>query len=150
MRKIIIQRFLSSMKSKITKIYLLSLIIAFLFSLSIVSLAQDQELPPARDLSNVLPAQTQEIPKIENPLGTLKFTDIYQRFIGGSLTFIGAAAFLIFIYGGVVWLTSAGNPEKIKTGKQTIVWAVIGLAFVFLSYAILRFILQIFTGATVR
>jgi len=104
-------------------------------------------------LGVVLPIQAATdttMPEIGNPLNTKNFTDIYYRFIQGSLTFIGVTAFLFLIYGGVVWLTSAGNPEKIKTGKNTIVWAIIGVAFVFLSYAILRFIIQIITGVATK
>ena len=50
----------------------------------------------------------------------------------------GSIALLMFIYGGFLWLTSGGSPEKIKKGKDVFVWSVIGLAIIFGSYAILN------------
>lgn len=58
------------------------------------------------------------------------------------LGMVGVLALIMFIYGGILWMTSGGSAEKIKKGKDTIVWAVFGLAFIFFSYAILDFILK--------
>ncbi|MDO8622326.1 MAG: hypothetical protein Q7R80_03795, partial [bacterium] len=55
---------------------------------------------------------------------------------------LGSVALLMFIYGGFVWLTSGGNPEKITTGKNTMVWAVLGIAIIFASYAIVTFVID--------
>jgi len=49
---------------------------------------------------------------------------------------------VMFIYGGLTWMTSEGVPDKIRKGKDTIVWAILGLALIFFSYALLDFILE--------
>ena len=56
----------------------------------------------------------------------------------------GSAALLAFIVGGVMFLTSAGNKTWIDRGKATITGAVIGLAIVFASWAIIGFIITKF------
>lgn len=66
--------------------------------------------------------------------------------IKATLGLTGSVALLFFIYGGFLWLTAAGNPDKIKKGRGTLVWAAIGLAFIFLSYIIANFIIQALTG----
>jgi len=56
--------------------------------------------------------------------------------------YIGAIALLMFIIGGLMFLISAGNQEKIAQAKKIMISAVIGLAIVFASYLIIDFILN--------
>jgi hypothetical protein len=80
---------------------------------------------------------------LKNPLGTS--TDSVQKVTGGIINsilgIIGSIALLMFIYGGFTWLTSGGSAENVKKGKEIIVWAVIGLAIVFLSYGLVTFLI---------
>ncbi|MBI5622052.1 hypothetical protein HY933_04295 [Candidatus Falkowbacteria bacterium] len=55
---------------------------------------------------------------------------------------VGAAVFIMVVYGGLLWLFASGNEEKVATAKKTLVWAVIGLLVVFAAYAIVSFTLQ--------
>lgn len=65
--------------------------------------------------------------------------------IGNILNYVlgmlGVLALVMFVYGGLMWMTSGGASEKIKKGKDTIVWSILGLALIFFSYALLDFIL---------
>ncbi|MDA2935754.1 pilin [Patescibacteria group bacterium AH-259-L05] len=86
---------------------------------------------------------------LEDPLnleGKEPIPELAGRIIKAVLGIVGVLALVMFIYGGILWMTSGGNAEKIKKGKDTIVWAVIGLAFIFFSYAILEFILKALKG----
>ena len=65
------------------------------------------------------------------------FVSYYNRIFG----IIGSLALLMFIYGGVMFLISAGNSEKVEQAKKIITGAVIGLVIVFASYAIISFIM---------
>lgn len=78
-----------------------------------------------------------------NPLGNTADggPELYGRAIRLLLGFSGVAALLFFIWGGLVLLTSRGNADKIKQGRDTLVWAVIGLVVAFSSYIILRFVI---------
>jgi len=62
--------------------------------------------------------------------------------VKGVLGVVGAVALLMFIWGGFLWLTAAGSPERVKKGQQVIVWATLGLGVIFTSYALVRFVLQ--------
>ena len=95
-------------------------------------------------LSNPCLAQGNENLEVPNPLGNREVPVIVGDLIKYILGFVGVIALVMFIYGGIMWMTSAGNQEKIKTGKETIVWAIIGMAFIFFSYAIVEFVLKAF------
>lgn len=56
----------------------------------------------------------------------------------------GSVALLMFIYGGFLWVTSAGNSEKVNQGKSAVTNAVIGLVIVFVSYTAVVYGLQAF------
>lgn len=67
------------------------------------------------------------------------------RVIRGLLSIIGSIALLMFVYGGVLWLTSAGNSEMIKKGKNILVWAVLGLGVIFSAYAVTNALINALT-----
>lgn len=79
---------------------------------------------------------------LPQPLGGKNISDIVANIIQSLLGIVGVLALVMFIYGGIMWMTSGGSSERIEQGKKTIVWAVLGLAIVFFSYAILDFILD--------
>jgi hypothetical protein len=56
------------------------------------------------------------------------------------LTFLGAIAVLLFLYGGFKWFTSQGNSEQIEAAKKIMGAAVVGLAIIFASYAAAQYI----------
>lgn len=97
-----------------------------------------------------LPVFAQEAVALPNPLGTTNAAVIVGRIIGILIGFVGGIALLVFIYGGFQWLTALGNPEKIKKGRDIMLWAVLGMAIMFGSYIVARFIIvAITTGAGV-
>lgn len=89
------------------------------------------------------------IPRLVNPLGAgITPAALIGRVIKGALGISGTIALAIFVWGGFVWLTSGGSPEKIDTAKRLIVWAVLGLALIFGAYAVTSFVINAITGAT--
>ncbi len=81
--------------------------------------------------------------KLTNPLGNKEdpaiiIGDIVKAILGIS----GLIALLAFVFGGVTWMTSGGNPEKVKKGRDMLVWAIIGLLVVFSSYTLLRYVFE--------
>ena len=81
---------------------------------------------------------------LDNPLG--KDVKTPQILIGKIITavmgVVGSIALLMFIYGGLVWMTSSGNQESVKKGRNIILWSAVGLIVVFMSYALTRFVLN--------
>ncbi len=79
--------------------------------------------------------------QLENPLGsTESIPALIGKVIYAVMGLVGSISLAMFVYGGIVWLTSGGSPDKVKKGKDVLVWAVIGLAIIFSSYAITNFI----------
>lgn len=54
------------------------------------------------------------------------------------LGLVGSLSLLAFVYGGVSFLISAGNPDKVKDGINAIKAAVIGLLITFASVLIIN------------
>lgn len=81
--------------------------------------------------------------ELPNPLGKgTTIESLIARIIEYVLGLIGTISLLLFIYGGMIWMTSAGSSDKVKKGRDIIVWAVIGMAVVFMSYIAVKFIIQ--------
>ncbi|MBI2436868.1 MAG: hypothetical protein HYV41_03970 [Candidatus Magasanikbacteria bacterium] len=84
---------------------------------------------------------------LENPINTDNIPVAFGRAIKVVTGIMGSLALLVFVYGGFMWLTAAGNPEHVKKGTQAMIWAVIGIIVVFSSYAIITLVLNAI-GAT--
>ena len=55
-----------------------------------------------------------------------------------------AVAFVII--GGYMWMSSAGNPEKVKQAQGTLTWAILGLVFVLLVRLLLGTLVDYIVG----
>lgn len=142
------------------KIIFLSLII-LVFSLITSSfvLAQDIDNVPDEGVEDVSDGGVDEtsdegvedVPsnKLNNPLKNNPInkgetvSDIIAIVIRTFLGIIGTISLVIFIYAGLILLTSQGNPTKIKTGKDTMLWATLGILLVFASYTLLKFVFEV-------
>lgn len=95
------------------------------------------------------PANTVSLP---NPLGSgADKTDI-PKFLGQiinyAMSILGSLALVMVIYGGLTWMLSAGNDDKVKKGKEIVIWSVAGIGLIFLSYVLVRFVIMALSGAT--
>lgn len=87
---------------------------------------------------------------LENPLGnTVKASQLVTNIIKAMMAFLGALATLMFIFGGFTLILSAGNPEQVKKGQKTIVWAVVGIVIVLSAYGIMNWVFDVFTSGRV-
>jgi len=66
---------------------------------------------------------------------------IIARIIQIIFGFLGVIAIAIVIYGGFVWMTAGGSPEKVAKAKKILVNGFIGLAIVLLAFSITTYIL---------
>jgi hypothetical protein len=85
---------------------------------------------------------------LENPLGTTDIRVVAGNIIKAVLALSGSAALLMFIWGGVQWIMSQGVKDKIEKGQKTIIWAVLGLLFIFIAYVILYALLYMLGTVT--
>ncbi len=75
-----------------------------------------------------------------NPLRVATFPELVNNVISGVLGVVGAISLVMMVIGGIVWMTSAGNADRIRRGRDTLLWAILGLVVIFLSYAIINFV----------
>ncbi len=83
----------------------------------------------------------QDCVSLTNPLNETDIKKIIGNSIGVIMGIAGSITFVVFVYGGLLWLTSAGNSERIQKGLQAMLWAGIGIIVIFSSYAIITLIL---------
>lgn len=69
------------------------------------------------------------------------FNNTIINIINAVLGVIGLVAVIFVVYGGFLYLTSAGDAGKVKKGKDTLLYACIGLVIVGLSFAIVNFVI---------
>jgi hypothetical protein len=79
---------------------------------------------------------------LQNPIGEDDPRKILGNILKTVLGLVGSLALVVFVYGGLTWMTSAGNSDRVKSGRDTLIWAGIGLIVIFASYTIVAFILQ--------
>lgn len=80
-----------------------------------------------------------------DPLHKATFYQVIQNIIRAFLGFVGALALLVFIYAGITWMT-AGSSDRIQKAKDSMKYAVIGLALIVFAYAITTFFLKTLAG----
>ena len=86
------------------------------------------------------------------PKGTgdnVNFIKILGAYINGLLTLMGVLFLLLIIYGGFMWMSAAGNEDRVSKAKKIIMGAAIGIAIILLSMVITNFVLDIFSTAVI-
>ncbi|MBI2552297.1 DUF4215 domain-containing protein [Candidatus Uhrbacteria bacterium] len=106
-------------------------------------------IPTALAQGVPLPSQIQtgaEIAAVPGQAGLILPTAdprvIVARIIRVALGFLGLVAVALILYGGFLWLTSAGNEEQIDKAKKVLVNSVIGLAIILSAFGIVQFVLN--------
>jgi len=82
---------------------------------------------------------------ITNPLaagGIDSFQTLIGRAINSILGVVGSLALVMFVYGGLLWMTSGGSNEQVKKGRDILIWATVGLVIIFSAYGLVRFVIQ--------
>ncbi len=80
--------------------------------------------------------------QITNPIACNTATCLIGQVVRYILGVIAILATLMFIWGGVMMLTSGGNSQRVKQAKETLAWAAIGVVVILLSWGIIRFVLE--------
>lgn len=70
----------------------------------------------------------------------MSLAEIVGLAISAILGLIGVVFLALMVYGGIIWMTAAGNEQRTQKAKQLITNSVIGLVIVVSAYAITAFI----------
>lgn len=76
-----------------------------------------------------------------NPGASTDLMATVKVILNAVFAVIGIVAVIMVILGGVTYATSQGDPNKVKKGKDTILYGVIGLVVALLAFAIVNFVL---------
>ena len=57
------------------------------------------------------------------------------------LTFLGLLAVIMVIYGGFLYVSSAGNEENVNKAKKILLYAVLGIVIIIVSFALVNTLL---------
>jgi len=86
---------------------------------------------------------------IENPLS--KTSDIYtlvMKILDFLIILAIPLSAILIVYSGLLYITSAGNAEKIKTAQKTLIWALIGFAIVLIAKGVPAIIQEFLSGSS--
>lgn len=70
---------------------------------------------------------------------------VLQNIINALIVIAGVVAVFMIIWAGYKFVMSEGDPEKIANARKTLIYALAGLIFIFLSFFFLNAIAK-FTG----
>ncbi|MBI2024492.1 MAG: hypothetical protein HYT03_00130 [Candidatus Harrisonbacteria bacterium] len=86
---------------------------------------------------------------LPNPIGTTSFVELLNRIAYFLLIIAVPIATIIIIYGAFLIMTAGGIPANLEKGKKAILYAVIGLAILFLARVIMALLAQLL-GTTIN
>ena len=78
--------------------------------------------------------------------GDDQFVTIIQNVLNAIIGISGIVAVIYIVIGGVSYMTSTGDPNKVQKARQTILYAVIGLIVCALAFAIVNLTITIING----
>lgn len=76
------------------------------------------------------------------PNQSTSFDDAVGRIINWVFGLAGVIFVIMFLYGGIQYMTSGGNEEGSQAAKKLLVNAVIGMVIVALCYVIANYVVQ--------
>ena len=94
------------------------------------------------DATNVQTLAEQSGLGLQDPRATV------AKVINITLAFLGVIAVVLIVIAGFLWMTAAGNEEKISTAKKLMAGGVIGLIIVLAAFGIARFVINSLISAT--
>ena len=74
--------------------------------------------------------------------GTSGFQEALNKVVNIISIIVGVIAVLMIIFGGFKYITSGGDPTKVTSAKNTILYGLIGLIIVALAQIIVKFVLN--------
>ncbi len=118
-------------------------LIAGLFCLTLLTLLVPAVVSAQNDIFGV-----NEITKANIALTNADPRETAVRIINTALGFLGLIAVVIVLYGGFMWMTAAGNEERITKAKQILTAGIIGLVIIAMAWAIASYVVGAIMSAT--
>lgn len=78
-------------------------------------------------------APTTVIISFQNPLGSATFTGLINNIINFLFTIAVILAPILLVVAGVIFMTAAGDPGKVKTARSMLLWTIVGFGVILIS-----------------
>ncbi|NUM25913.1 MAG: hypothetical protein HUU49_04875 [Candidatus Buchananbacteria bacterium] len=111
----------------------------------LLSLVPVNALAVSGDITDLMKDQLEPIEEVYDPRDDVTpstFSKNVAQMINVVLGFLGIVFLILILYAGWMWMTSAGNEDKISKAKKTMVAAIIGVAIILAAYAISYFVIN--------
>lgn len=79
-----------------------------------------------------------------SPTGNATVTGTFRKVANVLIFIVGAVSVLMVIIGGLRYVLSNGEQSGITSAKNTVLYALLGVAVAFIAYAIVNFVLTFF------
>ncbi len=86
--------------------------------------------------------------KDKTSLGKKPLQESVAGIINIALGLLGLIAVVLIVIGGFIWMTAAGNEEKIATAKKLLFAALIGLVIIITAWSIANFFIGSIVNVT--
>ena len=80
--------------------------------------------------------------------GAEDLNSIIGTVINTVLGLLGVIFLILLVYAGFLWMTAAGNDDKVTKAKQILTTSIIGLVIVLAAYSIAAFVVEQLASAT--
>jgi len=81
-------------------------------------------------------------------LGNADPRDMAVSVIQVILGFLAIIVVILILYGGFLWMTAAGNEDKVSTAKSIITAGIVGLVIILAAWGIAKFVVEAILDAT--
>lgn len=104
---------------------------------------QAQAANPTQGIGKDKETETADTNTFTNPIkGADNVNQLIGKVINAVMGVVGSLALLMFVFGGLTWMTSGGSQEKVKKGKDILIWSALGLIIIFSAYALTNLIIN--------
>lgn len=79
-----------------------------------------------------------DIPSLQPANRSFTLSAAITNLLNIALWAAGLIAFVFLVYGGILFVTAQGDAAKVKTARDTILYAIIGVVIIVLALAILN------------
>ncbi len=119
---------------------------AIVFALMVGAISLMSFLPVAGAASSILNPTDNPDAVSTATGGASSLRQLVLTMVNYFLGFLGLVAVLVVIYGGVTYVTAAGKDDAVEKGKKIIMYALVGLIIVLLSFVVVNFVIGAGTG----
>lgn len=84
---------------------------------------------------------------LPDPLGGQSLQEIIANVVQYIVGILAGIAVIMFIWAGILFLTSAGNEARITTAKKVLIYAVIGLGIAIAGEGLIILVVYIICGS---